>query len=95
MPNRLRRLAPFALAVALAAAAAAQDPAADLLARLSLEEKAGQLFMSWSLSRADAKPAGSNHDALVAWVRDAGLGGVILSRGTVDAAAALVPKLQA
>jgi beta-N-acetylhexosaminidase len=93
--NRLRRVAPFALAAAVAAHAAAQDPAAELLARLTLADKAGQLFMSWSLSRVEAKPAGSNHDAMLAWVRDAGLGGVILSLGTVDDAAALVPKLQA
>ena len=31
-----------------------------------MEEKAGQLFMSWSLSRAEAKPTGSNHDAMLA-----------------------------
>jgi beta-N-acetylhexosaminidase len=89
-----RRTAPFAAAF-LAAVAAAQDPAADLLAKLSLEEKAGQLFMSWSLSRAEQKLGASNHDRMVGWVRDAGLGGVILSLGTVDDAAALVPKLQA
>ena len=92
MPIALRRLAPFALA----AAATAQDPVADLMARLTLEEKAGQLFMSWSLSRSEQKLLGaSNHERMVEWVRDAGLGGVILSLGTVDDAAALVPKLQA
>jgi beta-N-acetylhexosaminidase len=89
-----RRTAPFAAAF-FAAVAAAQDPAADLLAKLTLEEKAGQLFMSWSLSRAEQKLGASNHDRMVGWVRDAGLGGVILSLGTVDDAAAIVPKLQA
>lgn len=89
-----RRTAPFAAAL-LAAVAAAQDPAADLLAKLTLEEKAGQLFMSWSLSREEQKLGGSNHDRMIGWVRDAGLGGVILSLGTVEDAAALVPKLQA
>jgi hypothetical protein len=39
---------------------AAQD-AATLLASLSREQKAGQLFMAWSLSRADGK----NHDNLL------------------------------
>lgn len=79
----------------VAASVLAQDPAADLLARLTLEEKAGQLFMSWSLSRVDGKAGASNHDKLLAWVRDAGLGGVIVSLGTTDDAAALIPKLQA
>ena len=71
------------------------DPAAALLARLSLEQKAGQLFMSWSLSRPDTKAGIDNHEQMLRWVREAGLGGVILSLGTVDDAAALVPKLQA
>jgi beta-glucosidase-like glycosyl hydrolase/CubicO group peptidase (beta-lactamase class C family) len=65
------------------------------LAALTLEQKAGQLFMSWSLSRSESKAGRSNHDQLLEWVRDAGLGGVILSLGTVDEAAALVPRLQA
>ena len=73
----------------------AQDPAAERFAALSLEEKAGQLFMSWSLSRTEAKEGATNHDQMLAWVRDAGLGGVILSLGTVDDAATLVQKLQA
>ncbi len=81
---------PFTCALLLA-----QDPAAKLLATLSLEQKAGQLFMAWSLSRAEGKAGATNHDALRAAVRDAGLGGVILSLGTVDDAAALVPTLQA
>lgn len=73
----------------------AQDPAAELLAKLSLEEKAGQLFMSWTLTRPEGKDGATNHDTMRRWVRDAGLGGVILSLGSVDQAAALVPTLQA
>ncbi|MGB3969615.1 MAG: glycoside hydrolase family 3 N-terminal domain-containing protein, partial [Planctomycetota bacterium] len=83
-----------AASLSFAVAAIAQDPATELLARLSLEEKAGQLFMSWSLSRVEGKDGASNHDRLLAWVRDAGLGGVILSLGTVADAAMLIPKLQ-
>ncbi len=86
-----RVLAPFAAASVLLA----QDPAAELLAKLTLEEKAGQLFVVWSLSRPQGKAGATNHDRLLGQVRDAGLGGVILSLGTVDDAAALIPKLQA
>lgn len=85
-------LLPFAVAAALLPA---QDPAEDLLARLSLDHKAGQLFMSWSLSRGEGKDTGENHVRLLQWVQEAGLGGVILSLGTVDEAATLIPKLQA
>jgi len=67
------------------------DPVAPRLAAMDLEQKAGQLFVAWSLSR----PDGDNHERLLAAVRDAGLGGVILSLGSVDDAAALVPRLQA
>lgn len=72
----------------------AQDPVEALLARLSLEQKAGQLFMSWSLSRPDGTGEANNHERMRRWVRDAELGGVILSLGTVEDAAALVPQLQ-
>ncbi|MBM4061853.1 MAG: beta-N-acetylglucosaminidase [Planctomycetes bacterium] len=75
--------------------APAQDPAADLLRTLSLEQKAGQLFVSWTLSRSEGQGAANNHEKLRAAIRDAGLGGVILSLGTVDDVAALVPTLQA
>ncbi len=87
----------FAVPFLFAAAVLAQgdDAATALLARLSLEQKAGQLFMVWSLSRADIVDGVANHERLLAHVRDAGLGGVILSLGTVDDAATLVPKLQA
>ena len=97
------RFVPFALTaasavvatVATAARLAAQDPADALLAQLSVAEKAGQLFLSWSLSRPDQKDGVSNHAQMEQWVRDAGLGGVILSLGTTADAAALIPKLQA
>ncbi|MCK5944681.1 MAG: serine hydrolase, partial [Planctomycetes bacterium] len=69
----------------------AQDPVDQQLAALSLEQKAGQLFVSWSLSR----PSGDNHDKLLRWVEEVGLGGVILSLGTCEDAATLIPKLQA
>ncbi len=58
---------------------------------LSLEQKAGQLFVAWCLSRQE----GQNHEELIERIRGAGLGGVILSLGTVDDAARLVPRLQA
>jgi beta-glucosidase-like glycosyl hydrolase/CubicO group peptidase (beta-lactamase class C family) len=86
------RLSSFVL---LAGLLAAQDPAAERLASLSLEQKAGQLFMSWSLSRPDSKDGVGNHDRMLQWVREAGLGGVILSLGSVEDAATLIPKLQA
>ncbi|MBL8748476.1 MAG: serine hydrolase [Planctomycetes bacterium] len=58
---------------------------------LSLEQKAGQLFVAWCLSREE----GQNHEELIERVRGAGLGGVILSLGTALDAARLVPRLQA
>ncbi|MBK8101316.1 MAG: serine hydrolase [Planctomycetes bacterium] len=70
----------------------AQDPA-ELLATLSLEQKAGQLFMCWSL--ASETPTTDKGKALLTAVADVGLGGVILSLGSVEQAAALVPQLQA
>lgn len=92
----IRRLAalPSCLAL-LAATALAQDPATELLRSLSLEQKAGQLFMSWTLSRSEGQGEASNHAKMQRWVREAELGGVILSLGTTADAAALVPKLQA
>ena len=61
------------------------------LGELTLEQKAGQLFVCWSLSR----PSGGNHEQLLRWVDEVGLGGVILSLGTCEDAATLIPKLQA
>lgn len=80
---------PFALLPSLALVA--QDPVDGLLRSLTVEQKAGQLFVAWSLSRQE----NDNHERLLAHVRDVGLGGVILSLGTVEDAAALVPRLQA
>lgn len=88
-----RRFAALAAVALFAfAPARAQQTPEQCLASLSLQQKAGQLFMSWSL-------ASSVHDApkreqLLAWVKDVGLGGVILSLGTVQDAAELVPLLQ-
>ena len=62
-----------------------------VFAGLTLEQKAGQLFVSWSLSRSE----GDNHEQLLRWVEEVGLGGVILSLGGVEDAATLIPKLQA
>lgn len=72
-------------------AAAVNASVAATLASLSLKEKAGQLFVSWSLSRRD----GDNHEQMFRWVEEVGLGGVILSLGTTGDAATLIPKLQA
>jgi beta-N-acetylhexosaminidase len=82
------------LAPLLALPLAAQHDAEAWLGKLDLEQKAGQLFVSWSLSRAEGSKA-QNHEKMLGWVRDAGLGGVILSLGTVEDAANLIPKLQA
>ena len=105
--HRLARFVPLALAALVAMMGASScrqlDGAPDkqtatvnasvaaTLASLSLKEKAGQLFVSWSLSR----PDGDNHDQMMRWVEEAGLGGVILSLGTTEDAATLIPKLQA
>jgi len=92
--NRRHAAVSLALGTVLAGGRA-QDPAETLLGTLSLEQKAGQLFMVWSLSRSEGKAGATNHDKLRAAVRDAGLGGVILSLGTVEDAATLIPTLQA
>ncbi len=87
-----RLLALFSLGLIVGTVPArAQDPVAAALSGLSLEQKAGQLFVSWSLSR----PDGDNHAQLQRWVEEVGLGGVILSLGACDDAAALIPALQA
>jgi beta-N-acetylhexosaminidase len=96
MPRFVRRLLCLSLAfAAVVPRVGAQDPADRLLRELSVEQKAGQLFMVWSLSRSVGERADNNHEQLLAAVRDAGLGGVILSLGSVDDAANLVPRLQA
>jgi beta-N-acetylhexosaminidase len=78
----------------LLVAVPAQDAAASLLAKLSVEQKAGQLFMVWCLSRPEGGNA-RNHERLLAAVRDAELGGVILSLGDVEHAQGLIGRLQA
>ena len=86
-----RRLSALLAALLAIAPALRPQSAGATLAGLSLEQRAGQLFVCWSLAR----PAGTNHEQLLRWVDDVGLGGVILSLGTCADAATLIPKLQA
>jgi beta-glucosidase-like glycosyl hydrolase/CubicO group peptidase (beta-lactamase class C family) len=90
----IRRYTASSCFALLTTAALAQDPAADLLRTLTLEEKAGQLFMSWTLSRSEGEGDANNHAKMRRWVKEAGLGGVILSLGTVTDAAVLTSELQ-
>ena len=75
-------------------AAAAVLVGESKLRTLSLEEKAGQLFMSWTLSRSEGEGDANNHAKMRRWVAEAGLGGVILSLGTAADAAILTSELQ-
>jgi beta-glucosidase-like glycosyl hydrolase/CubicO group peptidase (beta-lactamase class C family) len=84
--------APIAV-LALAAAVSAQTSAERLLASLSPEQRVGQLMMCWSLSRTDEGYARGTE--LRQWIEDPGIGGVILSLGACEDAAALVADLQA
>jgi beta-glucosidase-like glycosyl hydrolase len=93
MTRRAPALAAALAALALAAGACAQDEARALLARLSLEQKAGQLLMAWTLTKADGQAEA--HAALAELVERAGLGGVILSTGDAGEAVPLVRALQA
>jgi beta-glucosidase-like glycosyl hydrolase/CubicO group peptidase (beta-lactamase class C family) len=77
----------------LSASLAAQDPVAALLQRMTPAEKAGQLFFCWTLSRPEGQA--QRRERLFGCVREVGIGGVILSLGRVEHAAALVPQLQA
>ncbi|MEQ1631681.1 MAG: glycoside hydrolase family 3 N-terminal domain-containing protein [Planctomycetota bacterium] len=61
------------------------------MSRLDLEQKAGQLFVSWIRADADA----TERARIEGFVREVGLGGVILSLGSVDEAAAVVTQMQA
>lgn len=89
---KIRHLWLCLLSLFAGCAASPSDPRVEeTLAKLSLEEKAGQLFVCWSLSR----PSGDNHERMMQWVDEVGLGGVILSLGSVADAAELIPKLQA
>lgn len=99
-PARAMALAACFAVAPLAAQATDLAAAADALARqwlapLSLEQRAGQLFVAWTLSRADGPAHANNHTRLLQQVQSAGLGGVIVSLGTTAEAAALVDRLQA
>ncbi|MCC6782617.1 MAG: serine hydrolase [Planctomycetes bacterium] len=102
-PSRAPESRPFrsslvALACAgicgLFAAPRAQDPRASAaLARLTLEERAAQLLMCWTLTRNDdAYPL---RDTVRRHVAELGIGGVILSIGELADAPALIADLQA
>jgi beta-N-acetylhexosaminidase len=68
-------------------------PRADaLLASMSVPEKAGQLFVSWILARADGQD--ETRARLRQQIAELGLGGVIVSLGRADEAIALVASLQ-
>ncbi|MEZ5962854.1 MAG: glycoside hydrolase family 3 N-terminal domain-containing protein [Planctomycetota bacterium] len=87
----MRRVLPLVLATA-AASVPAQDAAA-VLARLSLAEKAGQVLMVWSLSRAEGQA--SARARILRQVEELGLGGVVLSLGPTEDAVAWAGELQA
>ncbi len=82
---------PF-LVLPLSAQTDAQS-AERLLRSMTVEQKAGQLFMLWILS------SGSDEDAprqqMRQWIREVGLGGVVLSLGSAADAQALIVDLQA
>jgi beta-glucosidase-like glycosyl hydrolase len=64
---------------------------ASVFAAMSNEEKAGQLFVSWIRADADDK----ERARIASFVKDVGLGGVILSIGSVEQAASVVEQMQA
>ena len=68
-----------------------EDRVEQVLARLTLEQRAGQLLTSFIFARAD----GDVRASLLGHVRELGLGGVILSLGSTAQAADLVDELQA
>lgn len=65
----------------------------DQLAAMTLEQKAGQLFMAWTLSTPE--PGQDKRSELKALIEEGCLGGVILSLGQAGDAQALVEELQA
>ncbi|MBK8977349.1 MAG: serine hydrolase [Planctomycetes bacterium] len=85
-------LLPALAAVCLAPLAAQTTRAERLLAELTLEERAGQLLMCWSLTRDDLDYARAAE--LRRWIADPAIGGVILSLGDAETAARLVGDLQ-
>ncbi len=90
----MQRTALFLLAFVsmLGTSARAQQSADALLARMTVEEKAGQLFMCWILSTDDG--TGTAPAKMKALVKDLGIGGVILSLGTAADAKRLGGELQ-
>ena len=62
------------------------------LAAMSLEEKAGQLFMAWILSYEKGQAA--NRERLLGYVREGLVGGVVLSTGTMPEARRLIAELR-
>ncbi len=66
--------------------------AADLLEKMTLEQKVGQLFMAWILS--EEKGQESNRQYLRELVKKGMVGGVILSNGTQAEARGLIQDLQ-
>lgn len=87
------RLPSLSIWLFLLPSVAAQDAVESLLARLSPQERVGQLFFCWTLSRPEGQEA--RRAQLLSYVRDVGIGGVILSLGRVEHAAHFVPQLQA
>ena len=73
----MRLLRWFVLAILYLAPVMPAQKAADVLAGLSLERKAGQLFVSWILARATA----AEREQMRSWIADPGLGGVIVKIG--------------
>jgi beta-N-acetylhexosaminidase len=100
MPAMVRAAcAPVLAVLLLVGAASAQGnapapaPRADaLLASMSVPEKAGQLFVCWILARADGQD--EPRARLRQQIAELGLGGVIVSLGRADEAAALATSLQ-
>lgn len=89
MADMRRTLATFLL---LPAAMLAAQDARSVFLRLTLPEKAGQVLMAWTLSRADGQ--GAARTKLLREVRELGLGGIVLSLGPVQDAVAWVNELQ-
>lgn len=67
--------------------------AAQTLRGLSLEQKAGQLFMAWILSREEGQAA--ERQKMEALVREGLLGGIVISLGGMREARRLVARMQA
>jgi beta-glucosidase-like glycosyl hydrolase/CubicO group peptidase (beta-lactamase class C family) len=66
--------------------------AESLLRSMTLEQKAGQLFMTWILSNDEGQETARRQ--MREWIREVGLGGVVLSLGSARQAQALIADLQ-